>query len=133
MVDLLMFAVREDHTDWFRIEESMSKDVAVLDVAMRAKELSGRYENVVVAEMNDQVVRLSLMTEPYFWHYHPNSDETFVGVEGIVIVEMEGQSLELGPGQLLTVPRGVRHRTAPGGARSVNLTIEGADMETVRV
>jgi mannose-6-phosphate isomerase-like protein (cupin superfamily) len=110
----------------------MSEALNVMDLMEKAKELSGKYENVVLAETNDHVIRMSLMTEPYFWHLHPNSDETFLGVEGIVILELEGRRVELKPGQLFTVPRAVKHRTAPAGARSVNLTIERADMVTVK-
>ena len=98
-----------------------------------AKELSGNYQNIVLAEINDHVVRISQMTEPYFWHLHPDSDETFVGLEGTVVLDLEDQRVELSAGQMFTVPKGVKHRTAPVGARSVNLTIERADMTTVRV
>ncbi len=76
------------------------------------------YDNHPIANINDHVVRIATMTEPYHWHFHPNSDETFLVIEG---------------GQLLTIPRGVRHRTRPVGARSVNLTFELAQSETVAV
>ena len=102
------------------------------DVGLKAQELSGKYENVVLSRTNDHVVRISRMTEPYFWHLHPDSDETFLGVEGVLILELEHQRIELGPGQMITVPKGVRHRTSPAGTHSVNLTFERADIETVR-
>jgi mannose-6-phosphate isomerase-like protein (cupin superfamily) len=89
-----------------------------------------RYQNVPLSLVNDHVVRLSVMTEPYVWHYHPNSDEVFLGVEGIVCIDLEDRTVELGPGQLCTIPAKVRHRTRPQGARSVNLTFESAGMET---
>ena len=102
------------------------------DVGLKAQELSGKYENVVLSRTNDHVVRISRMTEPYFWHLHPDSDETFLGVEGVLILELEHQRIELGPGQMITVPKGVRHRTSPAGTHSVNLTFERVDIETVR-
>src|SRR5690348_3207457 len=74
------------------------------------------YENHPIAQMNDQVVRISVMTQPYHWHHHPNSDETFLSVEGELIIEFEDGIQVLRPGQLITVPKGVRHRTRPGGA-----------------
>jgi mannose-6-phosphate isomerase-like protein (cupin superfamily) len=111
----------------------MNNPSKVLDLMRKAKELSGDYENVVMAEINDHVVRISLMTEAYFQHFHPNSDESFLVLEGILILEIDAQRIELRSGQMFTVPRGVKHRTAPAGARSVNLTIERADIETVRV
>jgi len=92
-----------------------------------------RYDNHPLAKVNDHAIRISTMTEPYHWHFHPNSDETFLVLEGRLSIEFETGSLELDPGQLLTIPRGVRHRTRPVGARSVNLTFELAQSETVAV
>jgi len=89
------------------------------------------YDNHPVAEVNDHVVRISVMTEAYHWHHHPDSDETFLCVEGELVMEFEDGTCVLKPGQLLTVPRGVRHRTRPNGARSVNLTVEARDATSV--
>jgi mannose-6-phosphate isomerase-like protein (cupin superfamily) len=70
------------------------------------------YDSHPIVEVNDHVVRISTMTEPYPWHVHPNSDEIFLVIEGRLSIEFENGSRELDPGQLLTVPRGVRHRTS---------------------
>jgi mannose-6-phosphate isomerase-like protein (cupin superfamily) len=111
----------------------MPEPLDLIDLTRKAATLSGKYENVVISSNNDHVLRISRMTEPYFWHFHPNSDETFIGVEGAVMIELENQRVELGPGQIFTVPQGARHRTSPSGSYSVNVTFERADMETVRV
>jgi len=71
------------------------------------------------------------MTEAFAWHLHPDSDEAFLAVEGGLIIEFEDRSVELAPGEILIVPKGVLHRTRPVGARSVNLTFEKADAATV--
>ena len=91
------------------------------------------YDNHPIATINDHVVRIATMTEPYYWHFHPNSDETFLVIEGQLAVEFERGSRQLGPGQMITIPRGVRHRTRPVGGRSVNLTFELAQSETVAI
>jgi mannose-6-phosphate isomerase-like protein (cupin superfamily) len=88
------------------------------------------YKNVLLALVNDHVVRLSVKTEPYSWHFHPNSDEIFLVVEGIVCIDLKDKTVELAPGQLFTIPANVRHCTRPQGSRSVNLTFELAGMET---
>src|SRR2546430_9728628 len=90
----------------------------------------GSYNNHPVANVNDHVVRISVMTQPYHWYAHPNSDETFLVVEGGLVIEFEHGEIQLAPGQMTTVPRGVRHRTRPMGRRSVNLTFEAANTET---
>jgi mannose-6-phosphate isomerase-like protein (cupin superfamily) len=103
-----------------------------IDVGLKAQELSGSYENVILSRTNDHVVRISRMTEPYFWHLHPDSDETFLGVEGVLILELDHERVEIGAGQMITVPKGTRHRTYPAGSHSINLTFERAGIETVR-
>ena len=111
----------------------MQQVMQMIDLVQRAKALSGEYENVLLNRFNDHVVRMSRMERAYFWHFHPNSDEVFLGVEGVLVLELENQRIELGPGQVFTVARGVRHRTLPAGSYCVNLTFERLDMETVSV
>ncbi|MEJ1237422.1 cupin domain-containing protein [Chryseolinea sp. T2] len=72
------------------------------------------------------------MTDPFFWHYHPNSDETFLVTDGVLCIDLEDHTIELAAGQLFTIPANVKHRTRPKEGRSVNLTFERASIETVR-
>ena len=90
------------------------------------------YKNVPLTDVNDHVIRLSIMTEPFYWHRHPNSDETFLSVEGTLLIDLDNETIELSPGQLYTVPKNANHRTRPKGPRSVNLTFELKEIETVR-
>jgi mannose-6-phosphate isomerase-like protein (cupin superfamily) len=99
-------------------------------VTLLSEASSETYDNHAIARVNDHVVRISTMTGPYHWHSHPNSDETFLVVAGGLLIEFEQGELQLAPGQLTTVPRGVRHRTRPLSDRSVNLTFESANAET---
>ena len=71
------------------------------------------------------------MTEQFRWHRHPDSDETFFGVEGQLIIEFRDTEVVVNPGQFVTVPAGTAHRTRPAGERSVNLTFERAGAETI--
>ena len=89
--------------------------------------------NIALALVNDHVVRVSVMTDPYFWHFHPNSDETFLVLDGSVFIDLEDKIIELFPSQLFTIPKNVNHRTRPGGKRSVNLTFESKDLITIRI
>ncbi|WP_310395580.1 cupin domain-containing protein [Hymenobacter sp.] len=106
--------------------------LTVIDVAQEIQEIHD-YKNIPLSLINDHVVRLSIMTEPFYWHYHPNSDEIFLVMEGVLCIDLEERTVELTPGQLFTIPANVRHRTRPLGSRSVNLTFELADMETIKV
>ena len=91
------------------------------------------YSNVPLSLVNDHVIRVSVMTEPFYWHLHPNSDETFLTIEGVVYVDLEDKTVELTPGQIFTIPANVKHRTRPLGSRTVNITFERADMLTTKL
>ena len=87
---------------------------------------SKSYNNHSIAQVNDHEVRISTMTEAYHWHCHPDSDESFLALEGGLFIDFDDRTVELLPGHMITVNRGVRHRTRPIGERSVNLTFERA-------
>jgi mannose-6-phosphate isomerase-like protein (cupin superfamily) len=91
------------------------------------------YDNHPIVKVNDHEVRISTMTEAYHWHCHPDSDESFLALEGGLFIDFDDRTVELLPGHMITVNRGVRHRTRPIGERSVNLTFErsGARSETL--
>ena len=71
-------------------------------------------------------VRLGVMQGEYHWHKHDEDDEFFYCIEGLFVIDVEGQpSVELKPRQGFTVPKGVVHRTrAP--QRSIILMVENA-------
>src|SRR5438445_4818657 len=95
-----------------------------------AAENTAPYFNTPINNVNDHVVRMSIMTSSYPWHLHPNSDETFIGVEGIIVIETPEGIFELTPGSSITIPQNMPHRTRPKGARCVSLTVEKADLTT---
>ncbi|MGY4536975.1 mannose-6-phosphate isomerase-like protein (cupin superfamily) [Mucilaginibacter sp. UYNi724] len=105
--------------------------LTIIDIAQHAN--TDVYKNIPVALVNNHVVRMSVMTEAYFWHLHPNSDETFLVIEGSIFIDLEDKTVELSTNQIFTIPKNVIHRTRPNGRRSVNLTFESGNMETVRI
>jgi mannose-6-phosphate isomerase-like protein (cupin superfamily) len=114
-------------------DKSIGQQEAVVDLGRAAAEATAAYANFVLTDVNDHVVRMSVMTEPFYWHRHPDSDETFLVIEGQVLLQTANERVELGPGQLYTVPAGLAHVTSPISARSVNITVEKAGMSTKRL
>ncbi|GAB3223483.1 cupin domain-containing protein [Spirosoma arcticum] len=110
-----------------------AKSPAIIDIRKLARAVTTNYANFSLASVNDHVVKISVMTAPYDWHYHPNSDETFIVMEGVLLIELETETIELLPGQLFTVPKNTVHRTLPKGDRSVNITVEHDLIDTVKV
>lgn len=89
------------------------------------------YHNRSLADVNDHEIRMSVMTSGFPWHIHPDSDETFFAIDGQLVIEFDGGEVLLSPGEMVTVPRGTRHRTRPNGDRSVNLTFERKNAVTI--
>ena len=104
---------------------------AVIDPLALSREVNEPYRNVSLGPDNDHEVRMSVMTEQFRWHRHPDSDETFYGVDGELIIEFPDREVVVRPGQFVTVSAGTLHRTRPAGERSVNLTFERRGAETV--
>jgi mannose-6-phosphate isomerase-like protein (cupin superfamily) len=108
-----------------------SPSTSPTDPLALSKSIQDRYRNVSLATVNDHEIRMSVMTERFGWHRHPDSDETFLCVDGELVIEFEDGEVAVAPGQLVTVPADTLHRTRPGGARSVNLTFERKDATTL--
>lgn len=71
----------------------------------------------IAARVNDYDVKIANGDGGYVWHAHPETDEFFLVLEGELTIELDGREpVVLGPQQLFTVPRGLRHRpsAAPG-------------------
>ena len=82
-----------------------------------------QWYNQTLCNVNGSVVRLGVIQGEYHWHKHDNDDEFFYVVEGQLLIDLEGRTLDLGPRQGVVVPKGVVHRTrAP--QRTVILMME---------
>lgn len=64
----------------------------------------------VVAEMNDYQFKLSKVEGDFIWHNHPETDETFLVVEGHLRIDFRDGFVNLGPGEMFVVPKGVEHK-----------------------
>jgi mannose-6-phosphate isomerase-like protein (cupin superfamily) len=81
--------------------------------------------NQTLCRVNNSVVRIGVMQGEFHWHKHDKEDEFFYVVEGRFIIELQDRTVELGPRQGFTVPKGVMHKPrAP--ERTVVLMVEGA-------
>ncbi len=80
--------------------------------------------NQSLCEINDCVVRVGVLHGNFHWHHHDDEDEFFLVLEGKLLIDLEGQTVELTPGKAFAVPRKIRHRTrAP--ERTVVVMFEG--------
>ena len=101
--------------------------LTVIDVPKLVQETKERWFNQTLTRVNDSVVRLGILEGEFHWHKHDRDDEFFYVVEGFLLIDLQDRTVELQPGQGMTVPKGVLHRTrAP--KKVVVLMVETGDI-----
>ena len=73
--------------------------------------------------VNNSVVRLAVIEGEFHWHKHEKEDEFFFVIDGLLLIDLEENVIELKPKQGFTVPKGTLHRTRAPTRTSV-LVIE---------
>ncbi|HET9512710.1 MAG TPA: cupin domain-containing protein [Gemmatimonadales bacterium] len=105
--------------------EIRHRPMELIDVQAIIDGIRHPWYNETLCQVNQSVVRLGVIQGEYHWHKHDQEDEFFFVVEGRLLIDFEGRTVELGPRQGYVVPRGVVHRTrAPD--RTVILMVESA-------
>jgi mannose-6-phosphate isomerase-like protein (cupin superfamily) len=75
----------------------------------------------VVAELNGQHVKVVKLAGPFVRHHHDHEDELFLVIRGALRMELRDRVVELAPGELIVIPRGVEHRPCADGECEVLL------------
>ena len=64
----------------------------------------------VIAEMNDYQFKLAKVKGEFVWHSHKDTDETFIVLDGELLIEFRDDKIKLNKGELYIVPKGVEHK-----------------------
>jgi mannose-6-phosphate isomerase-like protein (cupin superfamily) len=64
----------------------------------------------VIAEMNDYQFKVVKVLGDFIWHDHKDTDETFLIIDGRLRIDFRDGAVELGPGEMFVVPKGVEHK-----------------------
>jgi mannose-6-phosphate isomerase-like protein (cupin superfamily) len=64
----------------------------------------------IITQVNDSKVQLAKFEGDFVWHKHDDSDDFFLVLHGRLLIDLPDGTVELQPGELLVVPRGVEHR-----------------------
>lgn len=71
---------------------------------------SERWQPKIVAELNDSYVKLAKLQGEFVWHHHEAEDELFLVVQGRLVIQLPDGEITLDEGELVIIPRGVKHR-----------------------
>jgi len=63
----------------------------------------------IVAQVNDQYVKVAKLKGTFTWHKHDDEDELFHILKGQLIIENKNEKVRLKEGDIHVVPKGVMH------------------------
>lgn len=81
-----------------------------INIRQRLGLLTEQWAPRVVAEMNDYQVKVVKLEGDFVWHDHPETDETFLVIEGELRIDFRDGAVHLSAGEMFVVPKGVEHK-----------------------
>ena len=103
---------------------------AAIDLATVLAAIPEPWSPRTVATVNDYDVRVVHTQGEFTRHRHPETDEFFLVLTGSLTIRLDDGDVELGPGQVYVVPRGVAHQPVSAGGADVLLLEPSATVNT---
>ena len=64
----------------------------------------------VIAEMNNYQFKVVKVKGEFVWHNHKDTDETFIVIEGEMLIKFRNGEVRLSEGEMFVVKKGVEHK-----------------------
>ena len=81
-----------------------------INLAAKLATFSEHYRPRTVGTFNGHDLMVVKLLGPFIWHRHDETDDFFLVLKGRLRIELRDRTVELGPGELFVVPKGVEHR-----------------------
>lgn len=80
-------------------------------LADKLAQFSAQWTPHRIGRFDDHQLLLARIEGEFVWHDHADHEEVFLPIEGTLLMDFEdGTTRRVGPGEILVVPRGTRHR-----------------------
>lgn len=87
---------------------------------------SGDYAVGLIAKMNNYEFKIVKFKGDFVWHSHPDTDETFIIIEGTLIMNFRDRVEEIHTGEMIVIPKGVEHKPSSSiGYKAILIEPEG--------
>lgn len=80
-----------------------------INLAEKFALLDGPFRPGAVGYMNDYKLLVVKVKGEFVWHKHDDTDDFFLVISGKLRIQLRDRNVDLGPGELYVVPRGVEH------------------------
>jgi mannose-6-phosphate isomerase-like protein (cupin superfamily) len=86
----------------------------------------GDYAVGVIAKMNNYEFKIVKFKGDFIWHSHPDTDETFIIIEGKLVMNFRDRKVEVLAGEMIVIPKGVEHKpSSKNGYKALLIEPEG--------
>ena len=87
---------------------------------------AGDYAVRLVAKMNNYDFKIVKFKGDFIWHSHHETDETFIIMEGTLVMSFRDRKVEVHAGEMIVIPKGVEHKpSSENGYRAILIEPEG--------
>ena len=76
----------------------------------KAKKITDFWSPAIVGEVNDTQIKMAKIHGEFVMHHHEEEDEAFIVLKGELKMVFEEGEMILFPGEMVVVPRGMRHK-----------------------
>jgi mannose-6-phosphate isomerase-like protein (cupin superfamily) len=80
-----------------------------VNLASKLASFDERFSPKIVGQLNDYKLAVVKARGEFVWHSHPETDDFFLVLAGRLTIQLRDRDVELEPGELFVVPRGVEH------------------------
>src|SRR4051794_3815262 len=80
-----------------------------VNLAEKLALLDAPFQPGIVGTLNDYKLAVVKPRGEFVWHKHDDTDDFFLVLEGRLTIQLRDRDVELGPGELFVVPKGVEH------------------------
>jgi mannose-6-phosphate isomerase-like protein (cupin superfamily) len=89
--------------------------IEVVNLTNKFSLISEHWNPKIIAQLNDYHLKIAKIEGDFVWHSHPETDEMFLVVDGELTIYLRDGRLNLKPGELCVIPKGVEHKPAAKG------------------
>ncbi|CAN5207729.1 cupin domain-containing protein [soil metagenome] len=80
-----------------------------VNLAEKLASFDEAFQPKIVGYYNDNKLQVAKTRGEFVWHSHPHTDDLFLVLDGRLTIQLRDRDVELGPGEMFVVPRGVEH------------------------
>ena len=92
-----------------------------INLAEKLALFSEHWSPRIVSRFNGHDVMVMKVEGEFAWHAHADTDDLFLVLKGRLTIQLRDGEVQLGPGDLYVVPKGVEHR--PVAAEETHLLL----------